>query len=170
MVVHRGRCIQMGQIVPSEVLGPDGLPARLIQITHLPRDPRRSDVQVLRDLDGLDRVLLAEDVGMTFNGLIESTSNLAEVFAKELYRIWTWRRKHPKSMVQPREQWRERDPATEFSGYKQREFELRFSNGLVQMHPIMAKRLRAAAVDDKNRPRWDEFGVQASPPPRSPVS
>ena len=170
MLVHRGRRIQMGQIVPSEVLGHDGLPARPIQITHLPRDPGRSDVQVLRDLDGLDRFLLAEDVGTTLNGLIESTSDLAEAVAKELYRTWTWRRKHPKSMVQPREQWRERDPATEFSGYEQLEFDLRFSNGLVQMHPIMAKRLRAAAVDDKNRPRWDEFRAQASPPPRSPVS
>ena len=157
MLVHRGRRIQIGQIVPSDVLGPDGLPARPIQITHLPRDPGRSDVQVLRDLDGLDGVLLTEDVGTTIDELIKSTSSLAEAVAEELYRNWTWRRKHPKSMVQPREQWQERGRAAGFSGYKPREFNLAFSNGLVQMHPIMAKRLRAAAVDDRNRRRWDEF-------------
>ena len=157
MLVHRGRRIQIGQIVPSDVLGPDGLPARPIQITHLPRDPGRSDVQALRDLDGLDRVLLAEDVGTTIDELIRSTSSLAEAGAKELYRNWTWRREHPKSMVQPQEQWQERAHAVEFSGYKPREFNLSFSKSLVQMNPILAKRLRAAAVDDMNRRRWDEL-------------
>ena len=170
MLVHRGRRIQIGQIVPSDVLGPDGLPARPIQISHLPRDPGRSDVQVLRDLDGLDGVLLSEDVGTTIDELIKSTSSLAEAVAGELHRQWTWRRKHPKSMVQPREQWQERSHAVEFSGYKPREFDLGFSNGLVQMHPIMFKRLRAAAVDDRNRRRWDRFRAQAARAPCSPLS
>ena len=146
MLVHRGRRIQMGQIIPSEVLGPDGLPARAIQITHLPRDPGRSDVQVLRDLDSLDGVLLSEDAGTTIDELVKSASSLAEAIAMELHRSWTWRRGHPSSMVQPLEQWRERGHAVEFSGFKAREFNLAFSDGLVQMHPIMAKRLRAAAV------------------------
>ena len=159
MLVHRGRRIHMGQFVPPDVLGPDGLPAPPIQIAHLPRDPGRSDVEALRDLDGLNGVLLSEDVRTTIDGLIKSTSSFAEAVAEELYRTWTWRREHPASMVQPREQWRERGHAVEFSGFKPREFKLGFSNSLVQMHPIMGKRLQAAAVDDKNRRRWEDFST-----------
>ena len=157
MLVHRGRRIQIGQLVPSDVLGPDGLPARPMQVTHLPRDPGQSDVQALRDLDGLNGVLLAEDVGTTIDELIKRASSLAEVVAEELHRIWTRRRNSPDSTRQPREQWQEKDRAVEFSGFKPREFNLEFSTSTVLMNPILAKRLRAAAVDDSNRHRWDEF-------------
>ena len=167
MLVHRGRRIQIGQIVPSEVLDSKCFPARPLQITHLPRDPKRSDVQVLRDLEGLDKTLLTEDAGTTLKGLIKSTSNLAEAIAKELDRFWTWRRNHPNAMVQPTKQWQESNSATEFSGYKPGEFSLAFSSSLAQLHPDLAKRLRAAAVDDQNRRRWNEFTAQALPARRS---
>ena len=58
MLVHRGRRIECGQIVPSRVLSSDGSPARAVRHSYLPRDPARSDVEVLRDPAGLAGALL----------------------------------------------------------------------------------------------------------------
>ena len=153
MLVHRGRRIQMGQIVPLDIVTPDGIPVPK-QIIHLPLDPGRSDVEVLRNLNGLDSALLAEDAGTTLGGLISSASGLVEVIAKELHSIWTWRRGDPRRMTQPQEQWLESVTTSEFEGYQPGEFDISFRQGLAQAHPIMARRLRAAAVDDQNRPLW----------------
>ena len=153
MLVHRGRRIQIGQYVPSRVLGPDGHPARTYTITHLPCDPGRSDVEVLRDPAGLSAALLTEDAETTLKGLITSTSTLIDAVANELWDIWAWRRQHTAAVVQPVSQWRVPPSADSvgFSGYAPGTFEVSFSMG--GTHPTLAKRLRAAALDDEARPQ-----------------
>ena len=146
MLVHRGRRLQMGQLVPSNVLGPDGLPARAQRITHLPCDPGRSDAEVFRGLVDINHALLREDVRTTLDGLIKSTSGLIEAVAVELYRTWKWRRQYSNAIVQPKEQWQKKTYASQFLGYKPGEFNLSLSDSIAQMHPTLVKRLRAAEV------------------------
>ena len=146
MLVHRGRRLQVGQLVPSKVWGPDNLPARPLRITHLPRDPGRSDMEVFRDPAGLEHALLWENIGTTLEGVIKSTSDLVEAVAEELCDIWNWRCQHSKAIVQPKEQWKKPASASQFLGYKPGEFSLNFSNIEAQMHPTLIGRLRAAGI------------------------
>lgn len=73
MLVHRGRRIEIGQIVPRApvLLGPDGQPAlRARAVTCLPRDPGLSDVEVF--LQPSNTPVLTEDAEQTLGGLLKS--------------------------------------------------------------------------------------------------
>jgi hypothetical protein len=107
MLVHRGRRIELGQYLPIEpvLYGPDGLPAlRARHISHLPRDPGRSDVEVF--LDAPWNHILAEDAQRTLRGLLSSTIHLVETTANDLLTLWRWRRDHPGDLRQPPAQWK----------------------------------------------------------------
>ena len=158
MLVHRGRRLEHGQVLRRTpvLLGPDGeelLRAR--RVGHLPRDPARSDVEVL--LEGNTRFLLTEEAGRTLNGLIGSTRNLIEALAEELLTLWHWRRVHPDALPPPAAQWKD-GPAhnsTGFNGYAPGSLGLEPGMGIT--HPITARRIRAAALDDTDRPQWSKF-------------
>jgi hypothetical protein len=158
MLVHRGRRIELGQLLPVEpvLLGPDGRPApRTRRISHLPRDPGRSDIEVFLAMPA--NTVLHEDGQRTLEGLIGSTTGLLETMAAHLLDLWRWRRNHPGDLRQPAEQWKN-GPSTQstgFTGYAPGSLNLDPSIGT--MHPITAKRLHAAALDDAARPQWATF-------------
>jgi hypothetical protein len=127
MLVHRGRRFEYGQFVPrSRVLyGAEG--QRLLhsrRVTHLPRDPGRSDVEVF--LDPPWTLVLSEESERTLRGLISSTKALLEASAKDLLALWQWRRDHPGSLRQPAAQWPNgrSTQSTGFNGYAPGSLEL----------------------------------------------
>ena len=83
MLVHRGRRIELGQYLPITpvLLGPDGKPApRARRVSHLPRDPGRSDIEVFVDTPW--NMVLHEEETRTLRGLMNSTSLLLEASRK----------------------------------------------------------------------------------------
>lgn len=158
MLVHRGRRIELGQFVPIKpvLYGPNGHPApRARRISHLPRDPGRSDVEVF--LDTPSRFVLHEDSRQTLEGLMRSTIDLTEGTAEYMRELWRWRRANPAEIPQPRDQW-PNGPSTQstgFDGYQPNQ--LVFNPQVGMMHPVTARRFRAAALDDAARPQWTTF-------------
>jgi hypothetical protein len=158
MLVHRGRRLEHGQFLRRTpvLLGPDGeelLRAR--RVSHLPRDPGRSDVEVF--LNTPWDLVLHESAERTLEGLMNSTAILLETTAKDLLAFWQWRRAHPGDLGQPAAQWKN-GPSTEstgFDGYAPGSLELKL--GIGSMHPITARRLHAGALDDPARPQWATF-------------
>ena len=76
MLVHRGRRIEIGQFVPRTpvLYGADGQPVpRVRVVTHLARDPSRSDVEVFLDADQPSPPVLTEDAEQTLRGIFAST-------------------------------------------------------------------------------------------------
>lgn len=158
MLMHRGRRLTTSQLVPrsTELYGPDGRPIlRARVVRQLPRDPGRSDVEVLRD--PYSPPVLTEDAPRTLEGLIESTRTLVDSAAVELHEVWQWRRANPAAISQPAEQW----PAglstatTGFTGYAPGT--ATYSPSSWMSHPAVVKRLRTAALDDAARPAWNGF-------------
>jgi len=106
MLVHRGRRIELGQYLPITpvLLGPDGKAApRARRVSHLPRDPGRSDIEVFVDTPW--NMVLHEEETRTLRGLMNSTSLLLEAGARHLLDLWRWRRTHPGDLRQPADQW-----------------------------------------------------------------
>lgn len=158
MLVHRGRRIELGQFVPRtpRLYGPDFLPIpRARVVTHLPRDPALSDVEVF--LEPSNAPVLTEDAEQTLEGLLNSTGLLIEATAQELTIVWNWRQAHPDSLPQPKEQWPKgaSTASVGFAGYAPQSF--RYSADLLVTHPAVLQRMRAAAVDDESRPQWKTF-------------
>ncbi len=157
MLVHRGRRIELGQYLPiTPVLsGPDGRSApRARRVSHLPRDPGRSDIEVFIDTPW---VVLHEEEARTLQGAMNSTVLLLEAAAGHLLDLWQWRRSHPGDLLQPAVQWKNgpSKESTGFNGYAPDSPRLKPSMGM--MHPTMARRLKAAAVDDAARAQWERF-------------
>ncbi|MBZ5582886.1 MAG: hypothetical protein LAQ30_11940 [Acidobacteriia bacterium] len=158
MLVHRGRRIELGQYLPITpvLLGPDGKPApRARRVSHLPRDPGRSDIEVFIDTPW--NMVLHEEGTRTLQGLMNSTVLLLETAAGHLLNLWQWRRAHPGDLRQPADQWKNgpSKQSTGFNGYAPGSLNLKPSIGM--MHPITARRFHAAAVDDAARPQWATF-------------
>ena len=158
MLVHRGRRIELGQYLPITpvLLGPDGKPApRARRVSHLPRDPGRSDIEVFIDTPW--KMVLHEEGTRTLQGLMNSTLLLLEAAAGHLLDLWRWRRAHPGDLRQPADQWKNgpSKQSTGFNGYAPGSLPLEPSMGM--MHPITARRFHAAAVDDAARPQWTTF-------------
>ena len=158
MLVHRGRRIELGQYLPITpvLLGPDGKPApRARRVSHLPRDPGRSDIEVFIDTPW--KMVLHEEGTRTLQGLMNSTVLLLEAAAGHLLDLWRWRRAHPGDLRQPADQWKNgpSKQSTGFNGYAPGSLPLEPSMGM--MHPITARRFHAAAVDDAARPQWTTF-------------
>jgi hypothetical protein len=158
MLVHRGRRFEYGQFVPRTpaLFGADGRPVlRARRVTHLPRDPGRSDVEVF--LDTPWTMVVGEERERTLQGLIGSTKSLLETTAKALLELWQWRRDHAASLRQPVAQWPNgrSTQSTGFNGYAPRTLEL--APGMAMVHPVAARRFRSAALDDPARPQWATF-------------
>jgi hypothetical protein len=158
MLVHRGRRLELGQFLRIEpvLFGPDGQPApRARHVSHLPRDPGRSDVEVFLDMPW--NMVLHEEGRRTLQGLMNSSVQLLETVATHLLDLWRWRRDHRVDLRQPTEQWKD-GPSTHstgFSGYAPGSLVL--EPGLGMMHPITARRFHAAALDDAVRTQWAAF-------------
>jgi hypothetical protein len=158
MLVHRGRRIELGQYLPITpvLLGPDGKPApRARRVSHLPRDPGRSDIEVFMDTPW--NMVLHEEGTRTLQGLVNSTVLLLEAAAGHLLEFWRWRRAHPGDLRQPADQWKNglSKQSTGFNGFAPGSLPL--EPNIWMTHPITALRFHAAAVDDDARPQWTTF-------------
>jgi hypothetical protein len=158
MLVHRGHRIELGQFLPIEpvLFGPDGKPApRARHVSHLPRDPGRSDIEVFLDMPW--NTVLHEEGQRTLKGLMNSTIQLLETTAMHLLDLWQWRRNHPGDLRQPADQWKN-GPSTQstgFNGYAPGSLVLEPGMGI--MHPDTARRIHSAALDDQARSQWATF-------------
>ena len=136
--------------------GPDGKPVPRVRVlTHLPRDPGRSDIEVF--LEPSKSPVLTEDAQQTLDGLLKSTTALVEAVAEELLSVWKWRKSNPAKFTQPAAQW-PNGVSTEsgsFAGYAPGSFN--YSPSMMMTHPVVVHRMRAAALDDKARPLWKTF-------------
>ena len=158
MLVHRGRRLEFGQIVPVKpvLYGADGAPLlRVSRVTHLPRDPGRSDIEVFVDAGW--SFVLTEEAEQTLRGLMSSTRVMLESTAAELLGFWEWRRQNPGILRQPIEQWKggRSTQSTRFDGYAPGTLQLAPDVGI--MHPVMVSQLRSAALGDESRNRWALF-------------
>jgi hypothetical protein len=158
MLVHRGRRFEYGQFVPRSPTLYGANAQRLLRVrrvTHLPRDPGRSDIEVF--LDSPWTFVLTEGAELTLQGLIASTKALLETTAKDLLGLWRWRRDHPASLSQPVAQWPHgrSTQSTGFNGYAPGTLEL--APGMAIVHSVAARRFHAAALDDPARPKWAMF-------------
>jgi hypothetical protein len=120
----------------------------------LPADPGRSEVEVLRD--GRDRSLvLTEDGGNTVEAVYESTMHFIEQVSKYLLQVWARRRSQPGAIPQPTKQWPKLDAhaPSQFSGYEPGT--VPFDIGSMTTHPLIGKRLQAAALTDDLTHLWD---------------
>jgi hypothetical protein len=158
MLVHRGRRLTTSQLVPrsAELYGPNGeLIRRARVVKQLPRDPGRSDVEVMRD--PYSPPVLTEEAPRTLEGLIRSTRDLIDSASAVLLDVWQWRRANPGALSQPRAQW----PAgisttsTGFNGYAPGT--AAYSPSQWMSHPAVLRRLRTAALDDATRSQWATF-------------
>ena len=131
-----------GQYLPKDAVlyGPDGgrVP-RTKRVTHLPRDPHRSDIDVFRRSPHV--LVLTEDAAQTLQGLLDSTKNLIENVAKDLTELWFWRRSNQEELLQPEAQWPNlaTKESVEFAGYKPGAVRISPSAAMI-MHPMQARR------------------------------
>jgi len=159
MLVHRGRRIELRQFSEIEVvlLGADGRSAPYFRrASHLPRDPGRSDIEVLIEMPWGNMVLHEEET-TTLQGLVKSTGFLLEATAGHLLDLWRWRRDHPGDLHQPIDQWKKgpSKQSTGFNGYAPDALPL--NPALGAMNPKTARRVLAAAIDDAAKPQWATF-------------
>jgi hypothetical protein len=157
MLVHRGRRTRKsgGHLVHSAIVDAGGRPvARLRSAALLPRDPSRSDVEVMLHLGNAD--YLTEDGLVTLQGVLASIKSAATGAAICLHDVWRQRRAAPSLILQPREQWKDVQPsAAPFQGFAPDTSGLGF--GQLFVSPVAIRRLRAAALTAELREKWKEF-------------
>lgn len=117
----------------------------------LPRDPKRSDVDVWRAM-GASAGLLTEPARQTLEGAESSVLKLCEMVAAELLEVWRRRRATPGLLEQPKAQWpsESASPIAPFAGYSPGTSPV--SPVILQGNPEMAARIAAAGVTTANRP------------------
>lgn len=158
MLVHRGRRADIGEFVPepSPILDYRGRTIiRTKTIQRLPRDPGRSEIEVL--LHRANALVLTEQARDTLEGLLDTTLKLANNVVGELLVLWRTRRAKPELLAQPREQWLggPSGDSTGFEGYKPGSYD--YNPGALIAAPGLIARLRAAALSDQQRHRWERF-------------
>ena len=165
-VIHRGRRIVMHVPVPeTEILAPDGIPARWSANVHLPNHPGLTEVEAFLAADSPSSLLLAERAEVTLEGLIDSTVRVVERIAMRLFDVWKFRRDDPRASSQPFErQWRAltgRDWSA-FAGYTPGADPV--ITETLTFSTIFVRRLAAAALYDHQRELWDQPAIQPDRP------
>jgi hypothetical protein len=158
MLVHRGRRTEMFQVrpIPAAIVDGAGQPIiRSDEIQQLPRDPGRSEVEVL--LHSGNAMVLTEAARDTLEGIFASTFALVSEVSQELLRLWRRRRDEPDLVHQPPEQWAggASDETTGFAGY--RPGSEVYNPAALIGSPSIGPRFRAAALDDSRRADWANF-------------
>jgi hypothetical protein len=166
MLVHRGRRLQLGSLVPDagpSVLNASGTPIlRARGIMHLARDPNNSDLQAFFGATSQPSRLsnvLEEDGVRSLGSALEAVVFVARRVSDVLLEVWQARRTAPNLLLQPRSQWPDLSIHPDaFAG---------FTPGSVPVAPTsltaspnMVLRLRAAAVESSLRAKWLGFTGQ----------
>lgn len=159
MLVHRGRHMWMTKLVHREVFlhAPGGeLVVPHAMVPMLPRDPARSEVEVLRDASE-QGFLLTESGWSTLQAARESTVYFCERTCRALLQAWSERRAEPTKLPQPAKQWPVVAPAVEsrFRGYQPGS--VPFDPSEFHAGSAFPQRLRAAFLAGDDRLKWDEL-------------
>lgn len=157
MLVHRGRRTWMRNLRPSgvRIFIPGGgavFPSPVIPM--LPSDPGRSEIEVLRDASE-EKLVLREDGWHTLEAAIESTNFTVHGCAELLLDAWRRRRADPDALPQPKSQWpHPKSQSAPFDGYAPGS--VPFDPTEIHANSVFGKRIKAAAVEDASRTRWNE--------------
>jgi hypothetical protein len=121
----------------------------------LSREPARSEVDALRDLN-MEHVL-TEDAQVTLRRIFESTTGFVEAACAELFSIWKRRRDDPGLLTQPGSQWPrvELPPAGRFAGYASNT--VPYNPTSMFAHQTFTHRLEAAGLHGDRQTRWNSF-------------
>lgn len=152
MLIHRGRLIVQHQLIQRKNPLLDSKGKTIIRTdatTHLSRFPDKSDVETW--LKPPPRVL-NEDADITLQGIFKSCRDFEEVVSQHLVKIWKERRTNPTLLDQPKSQWKNPSVLVDFDGYSTQDKEVGGDLGIV--NPLVARRMKAAAVDDNHRSLW----------------
>lgn len=158
MVVHRGRRLQLVQLLPKEtqVLGPDGRPVwRIRAALQLPQEPHLSDVEMF--LHTASPPVLTEDAERTLTGLFGTAVRFINETSSELLKVWKARRNRPDLVVQPKQQW-PGDPSvrsSDFPGYNPGTVE--YNPAQFKIDKLTFRRLMAAALLNDAPAKWRSF-------------
>lgn len=160
MLVHRGRhrtAINLRPIAPGLTLPPSAEAARLHADYLLPRDPERSEVEVLRDSPTAVGSVLSEHGGHTVSELIKSTITLVEGLSGHLAALWQRRRAAPDLLPQPAAQWKTVQPSRlpTFDGYAPGAVTVTADS--IRVAARAAQRVQAAALVDSDAPLWETW-------------
>jgi len=158
MLVHRARRMEMLQAERKEspILDAAGRSIVRAETTiQLPRDPGRSEIEVM--LHRANALVLTEAAQDTLEGVMASTLGLIADVTGALIDVWRRRRASPDILSQPKEQWPD-GPSPETTGFEgYRPGSVVYEPRALVGHPILATRIRAAALDDAQRGKWNRF-------------
>ncbi len=159
MLVHRGRRLTMmlPYVSPEPMLlVPRSVIADRTELAPLlPRDPGRSEVEVLRDTRTIAGLMLSEDGAKTLLRLVESTIRLVEDTSIYLADLWQRRQADLALLPQPGAQWPEVTPSqsSSLTGYDPGSIDIGDSGQLLA-NPQLGPRMRAAAVFNDQLHLW----------------
>lgn len=157
-LVHRG--LRQETHALSDEIGlvdPDYRPVTVRETAHLPNHPGVSEIEAILVADPIGSIGLSENARVTLEQLTTSAVNLTERLSERLVDIWRDRREDPTATPQPLDkQWKQPDGRewSEFSGYAPGSAPID-PRGAIQ-NRAFRERLLAAALDDQQRPIWDE--------------
>lgn len=154
--LHRGRRLNAKLITQRQPIlsAPDGnVILRADTTSVLPAEPGFSEIEALL---GRRLLQLTEPALTTLVGCLGSTRELVRAISSDLLEIWHKRRAHPEWLVQPDAQWLsvELPEATGFDGYEPGTTSSKIPT--IVAHPSYTRRMQAAALETKNRHRWDD--------------
>ena len=157
-LIHRGRRLQMSELrpIPSRLVHPDGRPVIRTDVIHqLPRDPRRSDVEMF--LDAANPPVLTETAATTLLGVLQSTLRLTGECGALLLNLWRTRRATPALLFQPREQWPDgaSSATAGFRGYAPDS--VPYNSTELRSDEVLIRRMTAASLGDAQRAAWAHF-------------
>lgn len=163
MLVHRGRRTQFYNIArePGPFLySPDGTPmprARLVM--HLARDPQNSDLQAFfggNAVPSRPTNVLEEDGIRALRSTLDAVMFVVKELSVLLLGVWRERRATPELLTQPCGQWPHLAIHPDiFGGFEPNTSPVAPAAMLASR--LNVRRLKAAAVDTPNRPRWKTF-------------
>ena len=159
MLVHRGRRLTMMlpyvNPEPKLLVPPSVIVDRTELAAMLPRDPGRSEVEVMRDTRSVAGLMLSEDGANTLLRLVGTTISLVEDTSIYLADLWRRRQATPALLPQPLAQWPETTPSPSagFNGYDPGSIHIEDSGRLLA-NPQLGLRMRAAALLNDQLHQW----------------
>jgi hypothetical protein len=154
MLVHRGRRVDMSDLVPRSATPPRAGLERM-----MPSEPELSQVEAWARWGNLlgcgqGSNFLRERAEETLRRALGATARLAARSCEQLLRVWRGRRADPTALPQPPAQW-PKIPAvapSQFEGFLPGSYDAKPDAMLGG--PNLLRRLRIAALDKSSAPLW----------------
>ena len=156
-LVHRARPVQLSSLLPRQTLHRHDRSVPFIRTEEIvlgPRDPRRSDIEVLQSGES---PVLTEDLKITMPCVLERTIDACNTVSRLLVDARVARRASPSLLPQPRSQWPDvpSAPSSRFEGC--RPGSEPFNPAMFTSGPDVVKRLAAASLFGTAAKDWLSF-------------